>query len=222
MRMRSDLRRSATLGGVGALAFAVLTFVGLLVASPPGGSYSVSEATDYVKSGHRATAIIASYAALAGVIGLICLVVHLRRLVAAASPDGFAAPFFWAAGLAGATAIGVGWSVMAADVIARAEGGSGVVLSPVLIYMFAEVGAIIVFGPGAVFLGVALLVLGFAAAALLPAWLRWLTVIAGIGGIAAPLFFPSFLLLVWGIAVGVWLLATREEPVPARLAQPAA
>jgi hypothetical protein len=47
-------------------------------------------------------------------------------------------------------------------------------------------------------------------------------VIAGIGGIAAPLFFPSFLLLVWGIAVGIWLLATREAPEPARLAQPAA
>jgi hypothetical protein len=53
--MPSDLRRSGTLAGVGALAFAVLTFVGLFVASPPGGSYGLSEATNYVKGGHRAT-----------------------------------------------------------------------------------------------------------------------------------------------------------------------
>jgi len=96
------------------------------------------------------------------------------------------------------------------------------VLTPVLLYMFAEVGAIVIFGPGVVFLGVALLVLAFAAAPVLPAWFRWLTVIAGIGGLAGPLFFPSFLLIVWGVATGIWLLATRDAPAPAAIAQPAA
>jgi hypothetical protein len=221
MTMTPDLRRSATVGGIGALAFAILTFVALFVSDGPGGSYSASQATRFVSHGHRATVIISAYVALMGIVGLICLLGHLRRLIGERDPGGLATTIFWGAGLAGATSFAIGWSVFAADVIARAEGGSGVVLTPVLIYLFAEVGATIIFGPGAVLLGVALLIVAFTAGALLPSWLRWLTVIAGIGGLAGPLFFPSFLLIVWGIAVGIWLLATRE-PAPVAVAQPAA
>ncbi|HEV2414333.1 MAG TPA: hypothetical protein VGX27_05960, partial [Candidatus Dormibacteraeota bacterium] len=40
----------------------------------------------------------------------------------------------------------------------------------------------------------------------LPDWLRWVTLILGVLAIAAPAYFPSFAIPIWGMVMGVWLI----------------
>jgi hypothetical protein len=47
-----------------------------------------------------------------------------------------------------------------------------------------------------------------------PAWLRWSTLVAGVGGLASVAFFPSALLILWGIVIGIWLLFARPAQMP--------
>jgi hypothetical protein len=55
----------------------------------------------------------------------------------------------------------------------------------------------------------------------LPTWLRTLTLVCGIAGVAGLAFFTFFVLMLWGIAIGVWLvLAGRRAPVNELVAQP--
>jgi hypothetical protein len=59
---------------------------------------------------------------------------------------------------------------------------------------------------GGMLLGVALLTLAIAGDE--PGWFRVLAGVAGIGGLATPAFFPFFLLLLFGLVVGFWLLVS--------------
>ena len=43
---------------------------------------------------------------------------------------------------------------------------------------------------------------------ILPNWLRWVTLAAGILAITAPFFFTAPAIPVWAIVIGVWLLAS--------------
>ena len=47
------MKDNARIGGIGGIAFGVLTFAALVIASPPGGSYTESSVTDFVARGHR-------------------------------------------------------------------------------------------------------------------------------------------------------------------------
>lgn len=96
--------------------------------------------------------------------------------------------------------------------VAHSEGGHDIVLPAPVTYLIGEIGVVMIFGSGAVLIGVALIAVAFGAGLVLPAWLRWLTVIAGVGAIAGPAFFPFFLLIVWGVAAGVWLLTAAAIP----------
>ena len=98
--------------------------------------------------------------------------------------------------------------------VAHSEGGKDIVLAAPLTYLIGEIGVVMIFGSGAVLIGIALIALGLAGGLVLPAWLRWLTVIAGVGAIAGLAFFPFFLLLVWGVAAGVWLLTAGRDSAP--------
>jgi hypothetical protein len=68
-----------------------------------------------------------------------------------------------------------------------------------------------IFGSGAVLLGFALIALGLAGRLTFPGWLRWLTLITGLASIAGLAFFPFFLLIIWGIVIGIWLLMVRRD-----------
>jgi hypothetical protein len=63
-----------------------------------------------------------------------------------------------------------------------------------------------IFGSGAVLLGFALIALGLAGRLTFPGWLRWLTLITGVASIAGLAFFPFFVLIIWGVVIGIWLL----------------
>lgn len=75
----------------------------------------------------------------------------------------------------------------------------------------------LIFGAGAMLLGLALLVLCAAAPATQLGRLRWPTFVAGLCGVASLAFFPFFLLMLWAIGVGARLLAAgrRTEPLAA-------
>jgi hypothetical protein len=51
--------------------------------------------------------------------------------------------------------------------------------------------------------------------ALVPAWLRWSTLVAGVAGVVSLTFFPAALVLLWGIVMGIWLLVPSRGPAVA-------
>jgi hypothetical protein len=92
-------------------------------------------------------------------------------------------------------------------------------------YVIVEVGSSAVWGAGAFLLGVALIALSVAAGAVFPALLRAATAIAGVGGVggvAGVAFFPSGLLILWGVAIGLWLVFAAQRRVEPAFASAAA
>jgi hypothetical protein len=207
------------LAGIGGIAFGVLTLVSTTVSKAPGGGFKPSDAADYLARGHRVVAILSAYLGWIGVLGLICLLARLRELLTA--DDQWARNVFWGTGLAGAASFAVGWGVIGGQVVAHTEaGGSGgtpISIAPDVTYLLSEVGVVFIFGSGATMLGLALIALMIGSRGTLPAWLRWSTLVAGLCGVAGLAFFPFFLLMLWAIVLGVWLLvgarsATAADP----------
>src|SRR5512133_562824 len=206
------MRSRSALAGVGSIAFSVLTIVGLALANPPGGTYKASGAAKYVAKGHHVAVIASVYVLLLAVLGLLLLLAYLRDLLSAA-PDGErVARIFWAMGIGAATSFAVGWAIVLGNAIAHAFGGSGVVVDPAVTYLASELGFSVVFGPAAILLGFALIAFVIGGRALVPAWLRWSTLVAGVAGAVSLAFFPAALVLLWGIVMGIWLLVPSRGP----------
>jgi hypothetical protein len=199
---RSSDARSTVWAGIGAIAFSISTVAALVVANPPGGNYSASVVTDYLASGHRIAVLVVMHLALIGLVGLITMLAYFRDLL----PAGTARTVFWGTGIAAAAAFAAGWSIVGGQVVAHWEGGSAITIPLAVTYLVGEIGDVLIYGAGAVLLGCALLVLVLNARGLLPTWLRWTTAAAGIAGIAGLAFVTFYLLMLWGIAVGLWLV----------------
>jgi hypothetical protein len=209
------MRSRSALAGVGSIAFSVLTIVGLALANPPGGTYKASDAEKYVTKGHHVAVFASVYVLLLAVLGLLLLLAYLRDLLSAA-PDGERmAQVFWAMGIGAATSFAVGWAIVLGNAIAHAFGGSGVVVDPAVTYLASELGFSVVFGPAAILLGFALIAFVLGARTLVPAWLRWSTLVAGLAGVVSLAFFPAALVLLWGLVMGIWLLVPGRAPAPA-------
>jgi hypothetical protein len=209
------MRSRSALAGVGSIAFSVLTIVGLALANPPGGTYKASDAVKYVTKGHHVAVFASVYVLLLAVLGLLLLLAYLRDLLSAA-PDGErVARIFWAMSIGAATSFAVGWAIVLGNAIAHAFGGSGVVVDPAVTYLASELGFSVVFGPAAILLGFALIAFVIGGRALVPAWLRWSTLVAGVAGIVSLAFFPAALVLLWGIVMGIWLLVPSRGPAVA-------
>jgi hypothetical protein len=207
------MRRTTLAGGAGGIAFGVLTFLSLVIGGAPGGNYTPSDVTKFVSKGHRAGAFVAIYLLLIGVFGLICLLARLREAVSApADEQGVTRSMFWGTGLAAATSLAIGFCINLSMPIAYAfASNSKFSLTTPEIYAFIEVGAEVALAAGGVLLGISLIVLFLASGDRLPAWLHWVTLIAGILGLASIAFFPWFALLIWSVVAGVWLLASGRE-----------
>jgi hypothetical protein len=209
------MRSHSALAGVGSIAFSVLTIVGLALANPPGGTYKASDAVKYVAKGHHVAVFASVYVLLLAVLGLLLLLAYLRDLLSAA-PDGErVARIFWAMSIGAATSFAVGWAIVLGNAIAHAFGGSGVVVDPAVTYLASELGFSVVFGPAAILLGFALIAFVIGGRALVPAWLRWSTLVAGVAGVVSLAFFPAALVLLWGIVMGIWLLVPSRGPAVA-------
>ena len=109
------------LAGVGGLAFGILAFVALIVASPPGGNYKASDVTSFLAKGHRPAVFISVYLMLIAVAGLLLLLARLRTTI-----EGSRGSLFWAFSVASATAWFAGYLLVAGPSTALAfSGGIG-------------------------------------------------------------------------------------------------
>jgi hypothetical protein len=148
-----------------------------------------------------------------GVVGLLCFLAHLRGYVGG---HGISASVFWGAGVAAAASFALGWCVDGGQIIAHLEGGKGLSVPPGVTHLISEVGSVLfIFGSGSAMLGFGLVALMLGSRKTLPGWLRWVTLVAGVCGIAGPAFFTFLLVLLWAIAFGIWLLtAGRRSTAP--------
>ncbi|HET6850466.1 MAG TPA: hypothetical protein VFH74_16530 [Gaiellales bacterium] len=194
--------------GVGALGFAVLWIAGVILASPPGGNYSAKDLQDFTASGHRTAVVIGMALSLIGVVGLLMLVTELRRMAAGGGND---AGFAWAAGLVSAAGFAIGTVLIDTVPMGLANGGRPIPAS--VTYMFTQTGFAAAWGIGGTFLAVTLLALSVRGSAALPTWLRWFTVVAGVIGLFSLAFFPFFILVLWALVAGIWLLVSARSTV---------
>jgi hypothetical protein len=202
LRTRQHSSEGGTVGAAfGGIAFSVLTLVAVTIANSPGGNYSASQIADYLARGHRVAVIVVFHLALLGLLGLIAVLAHVRDLL----PDRRNATIIWGTGVAAAACFAIGWGIVGGQVIAHLEGGNAIAVSPAVTYLISEIGAVFIFGCGAILLGLALIVLMLNSSTVLPRWLRSLTLVCGIAGVAGLAFFTFFVLMLWGLAIGLWL-----------------
>ena len=195
--------------GLCAIAFAVLTFVGSLIDSGPGGTYKASDVTKYLESGHRPVVFVASYMALLGIWALFVLLTWLRTRIG----DTTQSSVFWALSVAGAGTFIAGWALHTAVPLAIGYGGKSVTVAPAVTYVF-NTGGYIVLSSGAFLIGLALLTLAFGRVAL-PGWVRVITGVGAVGALTSAAFFPFGLFFLWALAIGIWLLVARPAPAAA-------
>jgi hypothetical protein len=185
--------------GVGLVVYGIGTAVAFAGSGSPGGDYERSLVTSYVDPGHYVTAWALWYlGALTAVGGLVALSVGVRRLADVGPAISTLASIGAAVSLVGAFVSG------GLDV-AMAEGGSAVRggVPASVVYTFTEIGNLLAVCAPALCLGIAALLL--AARTSLPTWLRVFSVVGGLCGILAPLFFTYFVYVLWTIAAGVTL-----------------
>ncbi len=177
--------RPRTWAGIGALAFGVLWVAALVIANAPGGDYSPGDIDSFTAQGHRAAVIASLYLGVAAVVGLVSLLLQLHR---ASRSDSRLASLGLATGMIGAAGLAIGWALALAEPIGLVNGGHSV--SDPVSYMLSQIGLVVIIGPGAICLGVAIAALAVCQTASQPAWLRALGVNAALGALASQFFFP--------------------------------
>lgn len=205
-------RRAA---GLGLFAYGIGTAITAMGIGSPGGDYSDSQVAAYIDRGHWVTAFLLAYVGAFAALGLLLFGSRMREELGS---YGRAA---WGLSVAGTAAGVVGWFLVGGVAVAAAEGGSAVAGLPhPVIYLFTEIANLIAICASAFLVGALALVL--AARARVSAPLRVVTALAGVCGIAAPLFFPMFLFWLWAIGFGIYLAARRSRrPEPMIEVQPA-
>lgn len=191
-------RRAA---GLGMLTYGVATTAAFMTVESPGGEYSPSLVRDYIATGHRVPAFLLCYLGALGALGLLVFGARLRTAV------GSAGDLLWGLCIAATATSVVGWFVDGGVVVAMAEGGRSIqtgVPSPV-IYTLTEIGNLLAVCSPAFFIGAAALLM--AKRLSVPGWLRVFSVVAGVCGILAPLFFTYFVFVIWTVVFSGWLMA---------------
>lgn len=195
-------------GGAGALAFLVLLVVAMVIANPPGGKYTATDVTKYLRSGHRPAVIIGLYLMGLACVGLLFLLRRLRDAIV-----GPRATVFWGLSVAGAVGILAGFGLVASVPIAMGVGGSAVTIAPTVAYTIVEMGWSVLAGAGFLLVGLALLTFALGPTAL-PAWLRWSTLVGGLAFAAGLAWFPLPIVGLWLLVIGIWLLTSERGTAP--------
>jgi hypothetical protein len=202
--MNKSLSRLPRSVGVGLTVYGAGTAIAFTQVGAPGGSYSDHDVRRYIAWGHFGVAAGLWYVAALSAVGLVVAAAALRSLP---GPGGLLAGL----AQAGATASIVGAFVCGGVAVAAAEGGDAVrsgVPHPVL-YTITEIGNLIAVCAPALCVGVGALVAMRGVA--MATWLRAFTLVAGVCGILAPLFFTYFVYVLWTVVAGL-AVATRREP----------
>ena len=207
--MNRDGRRA----GLGGVLFAASLAVGFTLFGPKGGQYSAAEVAAFVAQG--ATALIVSvYLLVVSIIGLWVLTSHLADSWLGADGQGHVAR---GASLAAGTAFLVGWGLYL-GVPASVLGGPAI--DPGITYAFISGGMLVFFGAGGMLLGIALITLATGAGSA-PGWIRAFTALAGLAALSSWAFLlatgwspnqwlpgPFYVVILWGLAIGIWLLVS--------------
>ena len=191
----------------------------MLIASPPGGNYKVSDVTSFLAKGHRPAVFVSMYLMVIAVVGLVLLLARLRTTI-----EGARETLFWGFSIASAAAWLAGYALVVATPAALAFSGGKLTasaISPQMAYVFSEAGWAIMYGAGGLLLGVALVTFVIGRVAV-PGWVRWATVLAAVCALAGLAWFPFFVVYLWAIVLGLWaLVASPAEARRPVAAQPA-
>jgi len=159
--------RPPTIAGIGSLAFSVLSLTASTLVNNPGGGYTESAVTDYLAASHFPVVLLSLCMGLLGVVGLLCLLSYLRELMGTGADDQQLGSVFWGTGVASAACFAVGWGFIAGQPVAHAEAGSVLAVPPTITHLISETGgSVMLFGSGAMLLGLALAMLFFTSTAL--------------------------------------------------------
>ena len=212
------MQTSRRIAGLGLLTYALATPVAFMAGGAPGGGYSDSMVRNYISSGHWLLAFFFCYIGAAGALGLFVFGARWHGAVGA-NRD-----LLRDLALAGGVISMVGWFIDGGVVVSMAEGGHAVqagVPHPV-VYTLTETGNLLAVCAPALFMGVAAILM--AVRSPMPTWMKAFSVIAGVCGILAPLFFTYGLYVLWTVVFSGWLLAgdrgtssTHPAPLQASL-----
>ncbi len=207
------MRRSATVAaGIGSIAFGLLTPTAFFILGPMGGTYAAADVASYISSGHFVVAGAMAFLGLVGVAGLVCLGAFLRQRAESDDTASIWPQTLWGLVLGAATCFAVSWGIAVSQPIGNNEAGVNLNIPPTITYAIGISGTEVFFESAATLLGFVLIGLAITNRPRLPAWLRWSTLVVGLLAITSLLFFTFFPLLLWGVVIGVWLLAGDRQP----------
>jgi hypothetical protein len=205
---RPGLERWAALGGI---LYVVLFIVGLIVAEsgqPDGDAAPAKVIAYYSESSNRDQIALGWLLMLVGFVGLLFFVGVLAQVVRRLASEGFLARTVVVGGAiyAGAGVIGFSLSVALktmSDDTYRHQ------VFPELVHAANDAAYVIHSGGGA---GAAAMFIAASVAALrarvLPGWVCWLGVVAGIAAIFSVFFIPWIVIAVWIVAVSAMLFVS--------------
>jgi hypothetical protein len=185
--------------GILMAGYGLLTTVAFAASGAPGGDYTDTLVTHYLASSHRVAGFSLCYLGAAGALCLLWFGLRAGHLWEGTRES------VRALALAGAAVSVVGWFIDGGVLVSMAEGGRSVQtgITHPTVYVLTETGNLLAVCAPALFVGVAALVL--ARRAPLPGWLRVASVVAGVCGILAPLFFTFFVFVLWTLVFGGWV-----------------
>lgn len=204
--MTRNLQR---IGGIGGLAFVAL-FVSLFVIHPDSGETNREILAYYENAGNRTTEYLSSAIAAAAAIALLIFASAVAAILARAASG----PNIWSyAALAGGASSAVLLLV-----------GRGLSLGIVAAYDYEQFQldpnvARVVESAGFLLIVAAVMALSLLALAVglvaretrtLPTWLAWMSLVTAVLALAAAMFLPIFLVLLWMLIVSVTLLRTSS------------
>jgi hypothetical protein len=118
----------------------------------------------------------------------------------------------WGLILGAAICFAVSWGIFVSQPVGNNEAGVDLKIPPTITYAIGITGTEVLFESAATLLGFALILVAVTNRPQLPVWLRWSTLVVGVLGITSLAFFTFFPLPLWGVVMGVWLLAGNRTP----------
>jgi hypothetical protein len=107
----------------------------------------------------------------------------------------------------------LGYALVVGVPIAIAYAGKQqLLLTHPVVYAMSESGWVLMYGGGGTVLGCALVTFALGPVAA-PVWVRWSALVAAIGAFGALAWFPFFLVYLWALVIGCWMLVAGRVPV---------
>ena len=205
------------MAGVGGIVFVMALVVGFTFFGPRGGFYAASAMANFI--GQSSTNVIVSiYLLAASIAGQLLLMAYLTETFMS---DGRHIRITWGASTVAAGSFLVGWSLYFAPLTSVISGGPAI--DPAIAYTIINAGFVVFFGAGGMLLGIALLTLAMWGRAA-PKWVRAVHALAGLSAFLTWAFLlaskwsanqwlpvPFYVVLLWGLVIGVWLLVSHHS-----------